>query len=245
MAHRDRLAHTPMLDRASIGISFVDILFALVVGQALKPVGDWASDPHLHRLPSQSALAIAVALVLTITSWVGYHNSAKRAHFRLEFVNVEIVKFCLEILMVIVYYVVASNASRATPSLGFETGLIAIAFGLYILWDLAGAYQRRRKSTWWTAGTDNPYYTEWERVKAAPERHDVLGEDKWRWTNWARFWVTVGATVAAGSLYAIVQVWFAGRNNTTTAIVVNSALFVILLTYRVVKELPGAAPAVF
>jgi hypothetical protein len=190
-------------------------------------------------LPSASLLALLVALVLTITSWIGYHNSANRAHFKLQFINVELTKFCLDIAMVVIYYVVAANASRLSPDLAFETRLIAIAFGLYIFWDLAGAYQKRKKSSWWSTGDVNPYYREWETVRESEERKDVLEDEKWTETNWARIWVTFGAFVAVAVLYAVVQLKFPGHNDTATAVAIGSILLVILLLYRIVKELPS------
>jgi hypothetical protein len=80
------------IDPSTIGVSFVDILFALAVGQVFAPVADWAQHPLTSSLPAANWLQLGVALVITITSWIGYHASANRAQFKITFFNVEFFK---------------------------------------------------------------------------------------------------------------------------------------------------------
>jgi hypothetical protein len=134
---------TPKVDPGTIGISFVDILFALAVGQVLDPIKNWGENPKANSLPLPVAMQLAVVLVLTLTSWVGYHGSANRPRFRLGFFNLELLKFTLDVAMVVVYFLAAAFAARSNVSLRGEALLITVAFGLYFAWDLAGAIQKR------------------------------------------------------------------------------------------------------
>jgi hypothetical protein len=65
----DRL---PGFDESKVGITFVDVLFALVMERVLSP---FASNP----VPSGPVIAqLVVAGTLTVTSWIGYHSSWNR-----------------------------------------------------------------------------------------------------------------------------------------------------------------------
>jgi hypothetical protein len=52
-------------DNSLVGITFVDVLFALVVGKALQPV---AAGLHI---PAAGTAQLVLAFVLTVTSWIG------------------------------------------------------------------------------------------------------------------------------------------------------------------------------
>jgi hypothetical protein len=241
MSLKDPFIREPKLDPAAVGISFVDILFALVVGQILAPVAAWMTHPQraANSISAQAWLALTVALVLTITSWIGYHNSSNAAHFRLQFVNVELIKFALDIAMVVAYFLVAANAARREPSLDIETGLIAASFGLYLLWDFAGVYQRRRTPL---RGHRNPYREEWEAVRKDADRKDVPELQIFRRTNRGRVLTTFLGMVATVALFVVVRVWYPNDATECTAIVVGSLLLGVLAAYRIIKEVwPEAA----
>ena len=87
------MARTPTIDRTTSGISFVDILFALAVGEVLAPLVPWAANHAKHSLPAPIVWNLAVALVLILTSFIGYHNSQNRPLFTVRFVNVSLCKF--------------------------------------------------------------------------------------------------------------------------------------------------------
>lgn len=218
----------PEIDPTTIGISFVDILFALVVGRVLEPIGKWAEDPRAQSLPTVRVTHLTVALVLTITSWIGYHNSANRARFKLRFLNVELFKFTLDIVMVVIYFLVASYALHTPIGPRPETLLVFIAFALYLLWDLAGAWQKR-------ARPNNEYKLVWEEVLANPSRPDIVEE--WKPTNWRRVGVTVLGLVSSGTLFVVVWLGFSGPTVTSkTSFVVDAILLTILVLYRVLKD---------
>lgn len=154
----------PKVDEQSVGMSFVAVLFALVVAKVLEP---FASFPDLSG-PQVSHLLVAG--VLTLTSWIGYHNSLNRPRYFIRFPNLPLLQFLLDIAMVVVYWLVASTAEvrSGNPSSRPEATLVLIAFFLYIAWDGVGylirrdeRYQRRvlvmdsprrRAVTWWAAG---------------------------------------------------------------------------------------------
>lgn len=219
----------PEVDPASIGVSFVDILFALAVGQVFTPVALWASEPAKNPLPIVSWFHLGVALTITITSWIGYHASANKARFQPQFVNVELVKLVLDISMVAVYFILAAYAVRQPVATKPETLLVLVAFVLYFCWDLASAWQKRDRD-------ENPYRAAWDKVLNDPARLDVVKE--WQPTDCGRVRATWVSLVLAAVVCACT--WF-GHGHLTPAgsIWIDVWLFAILIAYRLLKEHPG------
>jgi hypothetical protein len=140
---RIRLTGTPDPDPGKVGISFVDVLFALVVGEVLSPLRRWWTIPG----PGWSHLVLAAVLVLT--SWIGYHNSTNRPKYEIAFVNLPLWQFVLDISMVIAYWFTATSAElpEHSPVMDLpaprgsavpEAILVAVCFLLYVLWDEVG-----------------------------------------------------------------------------------------------------------
>jgi hypothetical protein len=206
----------------------VDILFALVVGQVLDPVRLWAMSPGDHPLPAATVLHLAVALAITLASWLGYHASANRPRFRLLFFNVELAKFALDISMVVVYFLMAAYAVRTPNSLRPETLLVSIAFALYLLWDLAGAVEKR--------GTGGRYEKAWKAAFDDPARPDV--HEDWSPTDWPR--VTATACCLALASVVCVTTWLRfGPHQVPTwraSVAVDVILLVLLIGYRWWKD---------
>jgi hypothetical protein len=216
----------PILDPATIGVSFVDILFALAVTQVFMPIASWAQDPKKSPLPALSWWGLIVALTITVTSWIGYHTSANKARFAVQFFNVEFLKLVLDVAMVAVYFVLAAFAVNTRP-MKPETLLVVVAFLLYAAWDLASVYQKRD-------GLDNPYRLEWKKIQDDEKRLDVT--EDWTPTDWGRVRATWAALVAATVIW--LYVWFLESKQSLTAdIVINVLLIVILFGYRFLKEL--------
>lgn len=134
----------PEIDEEKVGITFVDVLFALVVGEILSPLRRW------WTIPSLGWTHLAVALVLTLGSWIGYHMSANRPRYSIRLVNWPFAQFVLDIAMVITYWIVAVTVPvpQYLPFLGDapppaatalpEAILVFIAFVLYVMWDRVG-----------------------------------------------------------------------------------------------------------
>lgn len=111
------------------GTLFVDILFALVVTQILTPLKDPEKTTFL------GGVHLLVAFVLTLLSWIGYHNSRSRADARLRFptysrldarfgrrhVNdwhyYSISQFALDVAMVVVYWMASITYERSTADM--------------------------------------------------------------------------------------------------------------------------------
>ena len=219
--------YPPKLDAATIGISFVDILFALAAGQVLDPIKNWAEDPKTNPLPFFVWTQLGVVLILILTSWVGYHSSANRPRFRLHFFNSELVKFTLDVAMVFVYFAAAAVAARIAPTLTVLTLTISVSFLLYSLWDIVGAIQK--------GGVGNLYEQEWQRVKAMPERPDVF--ENWEPTQWKRIYITFIWLVITATFF-LATIWITALHHpTSSAVVVADAVAAfVLITYRVAKD---------
>jgi cytidine deaminase len=231
---QDPFKQTPMLDPASIGVSFVDILFALAVGQVFSPVAQWAQDPKKNPLPLLNWLQLAVALTITITSWIGYHASANKARFRPDFVNVELLKLVLDILMVAVYFMLAAYAVHKPVDQNPETLLVLIAFLLYAGWDGASIWQKR-------PGSHNPYRQVWNAEKA---RRPDLGD--WGSTDWGRVKATRIALFLVGAIWVLT--WFGPwRLTFEGSVIVDAGLLFCLVGYRLLKvwwtmDIPRVSP---
>lgn len=225
---------SPKLDPATIGISFVDILFALAVGQVLDPIKNWGEDPTKNPLPLPVWTQLAVVLVLILTSWVGYHSSANRPRFRLGFFNWELVKFALDVAMVVVYFVAAAVGARSVPTLRVLALMVMISFGLYATWDLVGAAQK--------AGSDNPYKAEWERVQGDAARTDVV--EPWSPTSLARISITfIGLAVTTGFFVATLEIEQLRHPSRWVVVTADLVAVIALLAYRAAKDWVGQPDA--
>jgi hypothetical protein len=224
-----RFGADPRVDYSTVGINFVDVLFALVVGIAVEPLGTW------WEIPLAGWWHLAVAAVITLTSWVGYHYSANRPRFAIGFPNLPLVQFVLDIGMVVVYGltvftaegVLADRGANAEPTALPEAWLVTVAFGLYVVWDVVGR-----------AILGAPEYrAAWERAQA--ERRDLVLPDMRRpWDDDGRRWVTRACLIAAaGILWWAWQVDSrAGGPSERTVVRIDVALIALLVLYRTLKE---------
>ena len=132
-----RLQTPPKVDPGHVGVTFVDVLFALVVGYMLTPLATW------WKIPWSGWGDLGVAAVLTLTSWIGYHNSSSNPKWVISFPNLPLLVFVLDITMVVVYacsvFVAASITPGASqsPHMLPEAVVVAVSFLLYCLWDWA------------------------------------------------------------------------------------------------------------
>jgi hypothetical protein len=195
----------PEIDPRNTGVTFVDVLFALVVGKILDVSTSGA-------LPGAAIGHLLVGAVLTITSWVGYHNSVNRVRYFLRFWNLPIFMFLVDILLVYDYWLVPVTAQHQVaahnePEVLSTTTLVAIAAGLYVVWDFIAL--RIRKS---------------DKYKARPEGQDIPYR---RYPSMALF----GLTVAVLGV-----VYYAEPCTTAPVVLIDVLLIVLLLAYRTLKE---------
>jgi hypothetical protein len=214
----------PREDQQLVGITFVDLLFALVVGKVLDPLANYKA------IPITGKLQLLVAGVLTITSWIGYHNSLSRPKYLIRFPNLPLVQFLIDIALVIVYWLTAVTAEGTVPGVSRpnsavpEAGLIAVAFVLYFAWDSVALRMRRA-----------PAYEKLERAGDVPARRAVT----------AFCMLVAGLTLLAALL--IQEHWDPSLNDETAKtwiIIIDIWLIVLLAAYRFFKEWvsPAAQP---
>ena len=125
-----------------VGINFVDILFALVIGAALEALtrsGHMSAAGRSHLI---------WASLLTILSWIGYHRSQQVGSGKLTFdlrAGLKLAplgRFAVDIALVVLYWIAVETTesgfadSSSKPSWTAEVGISLAAFILYVLWDL-------------------------------------------------------------------------------------------------------------
>ena len=230
-SHRRRqifygLGSDPRIDDSSVGISFIDVLFALVIGYAITPIAKW------WEIPAAGWIHLATAGLMTLTSWIGYHNSRNRPRFVIGFFNLPFLQFVLDVAMVVVYAFSVFTAEGLTegstdsPAVFPEAVLVLIAFALYVAWDQVGV--RIKKSS--------DYKEAWNKVR---KERASLGEfSKHDWTSVKRCavtWIALAASVVVAVIALFVDLRFA-RPSLGTILGVNVALWLILVFFRVFKE---------
>jgi hypothetical protein len=195
------------LDDKLVGITFIDVLFALVIGQLLQP---FATTRHV---PLAGMAHLLVGGVVTIGSWIGYHNSLSRPHYVIRFVNLPLAQFLIDIALVVVYWLLAITAEGANPAIPRPTSAVpearyvAVAFLLYGAWDLVALRIRRVEAAASAAtGTDVP----------------------------ARRRVTYGFAVVSLLSWGLLS-WMDPRS-TAIVVVADAGLIVVAVAYRMAKE---------
>jgi hypothetical protein len=126
-------------DRRGVSLVFVDVLFAAVATKILE-------QSSREGLPFEGKTQLALAAVLTITAWIAYHNSTNRAAYMMEYVNLPLVQFLLDLLLVYLYWLVATSAEEdatARPSVVPEALILAAVFLVFLGWDRVALAMRR------------------------------------------------------------------------------------------------------
>lgn len=197
----------PEQDPRAVGITFVDVLFALVVAEILEPLR------RFDDLPVAGVVHLGLAGVLVLTSWIGYHNSWNRPSYFIRFPNWPLAQFLIDVALVVVYWLMAVNAEgvapQATtpPSAAPEAVLVACSFVLYACWDWVGVRIRMSDA-----------YLHRPLAKDAPKRRRVTQ-------------VCAGLSlVVAGATFVL------NPDSGTSVILVDSMLGVLLIGYRFAKE---------
>jgi hypothetical protein len=125
----------------SVGLSFVDLLYAVPVA-VLATRLDKASPSNV---PAAGWTSVALALTAITLGWVGHHANRKTvppaARVREDeepFTTARFPQFVVEILIIAAYFALAKLAvlgDGRQPELA-QTVWLAIAFALYLVWDL-------------------------------------------------------------------------------------------------------------
>ena len=131
-------------DPRSVGLMFIDFLFAFVISKIFELSTN-------SGLEASSYGHLAVAATVTIASWIGYRSSNSRRSYRITFFNLPLVQLSVELTHLYLYWLLATAAERlptfatssAAPSLLPESLLLLAIFALYIAWDKIALSMRR------------------------------------------------------------------------------------------------------
>jgi succinate dehydrogenase hydrophobic anchor subunit len=115
------------VDASRIYVRFVNILYAVVIGQSFvlltSKYAAWFEDWASYQAQIATILLV---YALVVTSWVGYHRSVE------AYPILQPYRFLLDIFLLFVYYV----AFASNGDFGTVTRLFFIVFAAYTLWDL-------------------------------------------------------------------------------------------------------------
>jgi len=124
-------------ETSEIYAHFIDILFAVVIGQSFVLLNSQEGYKSWLAQPAENTLGIATLLLiygLVITSWVGYHRSIR------FYPITNPLRFVIDISLLFVYYIGFVNAEN------FETIITLVfpfSFLLYTLWDAVRLWEYR------------------------------------------------------------------------------------------------------
>jgi succinate dehydrogenase hydrophobic anchor subunit len=114
------------VDSSDVYVRFVDILFAVVLGQSFVLLTSkytaWFEDGSSHAV---EIATICLVYGLVVTSWVGYHRSVKAYPILKPY------RFLVDIGLLFMYYVAFASAG----DFGLITRLFVVVFIAYALWD--------------------------------------------------------------------------------------------------------------
>jgi hypothetical protein len=142
-------------------LSFLDLLYAV-------PVGDLAvrvSGSSLGDVSSGDWGALAVCLVVIVTSWVGLHQNrvAMEANVELRdsiskmhFLSARFVQFLLEVAIIGMYFALGltiklpdtPTPNPPVPSETWLAGFLLLIFMTYLAWDLLDIWLARKHDIW-------------------------------------------------------------------------------------------------
>jgi len=114
---------------SEIYVSFIDLLFAVVLGQSFILISGedmlptWVAD-FLNSIPVIFNVLLVYALI--ITSWVGYHKSVIVLPIKSAY------RFIVDVILLFLYYA----AFRYVNSIESLTIIFSLIFCLYFVWNL-------------------------------------------------------------------------------------------------------------
>ena len=195
------------VDERLVGLSFIEVLFAIVVARALDPLAEYP------KLPGPGLSHLAVAGVLTIASWIGYHNSWNRPRYFIRFANLPLWQFVVDVALVVTYWLTALWAEGSGTELGEVTSarpeavLVAASFVLYLAWDRIALAIR-----------NSDLYDKRSKEKDVPPRRHVTEA------------FAAAAAVFGGVVFCI------DPSNDGMIVAIDAALILLILGFRVAKE---------
>ena len=199
----------------SVVLAFVSILFGVVAGLIMSDLADQLEVVFDggRNARDERVWHLLVGAALTILSYIGYYSSANSAHHRIKFLNLPFVLFCLDVLMVFVYYVLFRYAEAGTglssPDALPEALVVFVSFVLYLSWDFIS----------WRIRADEGYQAVLQR-----DPIDSFGR---------RRWVTFFFTILFGAIALVI--WLVDPSSSRAVVRVDVLLIVLLALYRLAK----------
>jgi hypothetical protein len=137
--------------KKAFGIDFIDPLFAVAVHLGFSESIVTQSWFHEGRLPTGNEwfplLVFILGFVTLVWSWVGYHQSIIDKPLK------GLLRFLLDVLLVTAYAVVLMEVRR----FAFVLVMLAVVYGLFILWDAAKIQEYPEKfESWMPWSSRNP-----------------------------------------------------------------------------------------
>jgi hypothetical protein len=221
----DRIRRTvPELDESDkrSGVTFVNILFGLVVTTAAIQFSaefvNWWADGW--DFVNKTRLAnLAVALTLTVLSWIGYHQSQQYPPFLIKFINIpffQILPRCVDGDRVLRSRC-RCRESRSRRSRSTHTGCVTRSGPRFYR-----VRALRALGLFGLSVVSRPRVFQEAEDPREPER---LGP---------RRWVTFGFTVAAG--IQALAIWVFRPSTGPSVIGADAAIIAFLLLYRLLKQ---------
>ena len=114
-------------ERSDLFVKFIDVLFAVVIGQSFGLLSSGQGAASWVATLSQNVIALGDAVLfygLIISSWIGYHVSIKELPIK------NVGRFLVDILLLFLYSLALANLS----SFANTALILASVFALYCLW---------------------------------------------------------------------------------------------------------------
>lgn len=197
-----------------VGITFIDVLFALVVSRILAAATDASS------LPAPAISHLLVAAALTTFSWVGYHNSAHRPQYPIRFINLPFWQFLIDVLLVGDYWFVAATVEyvpEIPTRLNSPTSAQPEALGVFLAF---------------------VFYTLWDEVSRRIYSSSKYADDSDSSERLRRRRVTWVFALMSAAVFVVTLLWMPRDGGKVVAL--DVALLLVLSFYRVAKDWPAA-----
>ena len=210
-------------------LNFVEMLFALAVGQVAINAADVVSITAALSAKAPALAHLGVGLILISASWVGWRQSKSpgmkdkvKYLFSLAFLGL-----LLDVILVIIYFIVVRHVEidqiNGVPSLTEPTAVpealgLCVVFGVYAFWDLVADVLSPGCIPKWTYGEGKPRgWRLWKTVRA------II--------------VSMIASLICLSLSYLVYSVAATRREISQVVLLDGALVVLILFFRVVKAI--------
>lgn len=210
---------TPQFVERDVGGTFLDLLFGFVVADIFQQaVSSGFSGARTAQL--------ILAGVVTITSWLGYHQSRGRTPFRLEYFNLPMLQFTVHLGLIVVFFRLAERSEPIGPTRSAtavpESILVVVTFALYTTWETSS------KVVWRTRRYLDalPRTPKWDALRADPEVHI---------TPTAVFTVVAVAFTAA--------IWIFDPRGSSTVVAVDCIWLVFVVGHRYLQGVANRWPA--